>query len=175
MLNGVAGNPDLLLTTTRSGLGYIRRVIFQSGRYERKNETHPQKFCFSDEHTSSGVNAMAVYVDNANILWRNAHWCHMLADSLDELHMFAQQMGVKRRWFHRNASYPHYDITSEMRGYALSEGALRGNRASIIFCAKRLKVELAGVAFREDLLVHCRQKSVLAVQADFFRSANLIA
>lgn len=99
----------------------------------------------------------------------------MLADSLDELHLFAQQLGVPRRWFHRNASYPHYDITRELRDYALSRGALSGSRKSIILCAKRLKVELNGVVRCEERLTLCRGNSVLTGQAELFQSENLIS
>lgn len=85
---------------------------------------------------------MAVYVDNARVNWRGRHWCHMLADSLEELHGFAKLLGVHRRWFHKTASYPHYDITVEMRDFALSQGALLSDKATIISCARLLKDEL---------------------------------
>lgn len=117
---------------------------------------------------------MAVYVDNANILWRNAHWCHLLADSLEELHIFAQQLCLGRRWFHLNASYPHYDITNQMRVRALSQGALVGDRETIISCAKRLKVELLMSVQRDNGLTHHSCARIRIRQADLFHHEELI-
>ena len=66
----------------------------------------------------------------------------MLADSLQELHDFAALIEVDARLFHRNASYPHYDITVQMRETAIAQGAIIADRKKIIECAKKLKVEL---------------------------------
>ena len=66
----------------------------------------------------------------------------MLADSLQELHDFAAFIDVDARLFHRNASYPHYDITVQMRKIAIAQGAIPADRKKIIECAKKLKVEL---------------------------------
>ncbi|NMZ58611.1 DUF4031 domain-containing protein [Pseudomonas nitroreducens] len=84
---------------------------------------------------------MAVYVDNVKIRWANKSWCHLVADSLDELHDFAFSLGLKRKWFQGSASYPHYDITTQTRLVALSLGAKQGSRTQIITCAKKLKNE----------------------------------
>ena len=85
---------------------------------------------------------MAVYVDNVRIRWRGKLWCHLVADSLEELHSFAQQLGLKRYWFQDAASYPHYDVTIETRQRALSVGAVEGSRVTIIACARSMKAEL---------------------------------
>lgn len=85
---------------------------------------------------------MAVYVDFARIEFKGYRWCHMLADTLQELHEFAELINVDKRLFHRNASYPHYDITVEMRVIAIEYGAIPADRKKIIECAKKLKVEL---------------------------------
>ena len=66
----------------------------------------------------------------------------MLADSLQELHDFAAFIDVDARLFHRNASYPHYDITVQMREIAIAQGAIPADRKKIIECAKKLKLEL---------------------------------
>lgn len=86
---------------------------------------------------------MPIYVDNAQVIWQGKKWCHLVADSIDELHEFAKRLGVERRWFHRHASYPHYDVTTEMRANALKLGAVAGTRQEIITCARKLKQELA--------------------------------
>lgn len=85
---------------------------------------------------------MAVYVDNAQVEWRGQLWCHLVADSIDELHDFARKLGMRRAWFQHAASYPHYDITVESRVRALRLGAVTGNRIQIITCARKLKEEL---------------------------------
>jgi len=85
---------------------------------------------------------MAIYVDFVCIEFRGHKWCHMLADTLQELHEFAALIDVDKRLFHRNASYPHYDVTVQMRETAIEYGALPSDRRKIIECAKKLKIEL---------------------------------
>lgn len=85
---------------------------------------------------------MAIYVDFVCIEFRGHKWCHMLADTLQELHEFAVLIDVDKRLFHRNASYPHYDVTVQMRETAIEYGALPADRRKIIECAKKLKIEL---------------------------------
>jgi hypothetical protein len=65
-----------------------------------------------------------------------------VADSIEELHEFAENLGMRRAWFQRTASYPHYDITAESRIRALKLGALAADRVQIISCARKLKAEL---------------------------------
>lgn len=84
---------------------------------------------------------MTVYVDNVRIPHRGERWCHMVADSLAELHAFARQLGIPARGFHHEASYPHYDIPVAYRQRALAAGALPGDRRQIIHCARKLKAE----------------------------------
>lgn len=86
---------------------------------------------------------MTVYVDNEQLSWRGKKWCHLVADSLEELHGFALKLGLKRAWFQDRASYPHYDVTVSVRDRALQLGAVHGDRRTIIGCAKSLKVQLA--------------------------------
>lgn len=85
---------------------------------------------------------MAIYVDFVRIEFKGHQWCHMLADTLQELHEFAALIDVDKRLFHRNASYPHYDVTVQMRETAIEYGAIPADRKKIIECAKRLKIEL---------------------------------
>ena len=85
---------------------------------------------------------MAIYVDFVCIEFRGYQWCHMLADSLQELHEFAAFIEVDQRLFHRTASYPHYDVTLQMREIALENGAIAATRKQIIDSAKKLKIEL---------------------------------
>lgn len=90
---------------------------------------------------SDGKSKMAIYVDNVKIKWQGREWCHLVADSLEELHGFARTLGLKRSWFQAAASYPHYDVTIEVRQKALRLGAHEGCRRKIISCAKAMKAE----------------------------------
>jgi hypothetical protein len=50
-------------------------------------------------------------------------WCHLWADSVDELHAFAAWVGLPRSRFHVSRSGPHYDLTPDEREQALDLGA----------------------------------------------------
>lgn len=88
---------------------------------------------------------MAVYVDKPEWEWRGKLWCHLLADSLDELHSFAKQLGMRRAWFqepgHKNIRYPHYDLTASKHELALRLGAQLADRKTIIERARTLREE----------------------------------
>ena len=95
---------------------------------------------------------MAVYVDDSRLAWRGKSWCHLVADSINELHTFAEQLGLKREWFQDRTMYPHYDVTVQVKERALALGAYAGDKRTIISCAKRLKIEL--IAYKhKDLQV----------------------
>lgn len=88
---------------------------------------------------------MAVYVDREQIPWRGKLWCHLVADTLDELHAFAEALGLKRSWFQERASYPHYDVTMSVRERALKRGAISVGKTEMLDSARKLKAELAAV------------------------------
>jgi hypothetical protein len=85
---------------------------------------------------------MPAYVDNERIPWRGKLWCHLVADSLDELHQFAARLGLKRAWFQDKASYPHYDVTTSVRERALVLGALPARKRQMIASASLMRNEL---------------------------------
>lgn len=82
---------------------------------------------------------MTAYVDDAAILWRSKLRYHMSADSLEELHAFAQAVGIKRCWFHQGSAYPHYDVTTEQRDQALQAGAKAVTSRELVLVAKALR------------------------------------
>ena len=52
-------------------------------------------------------------------------WCHMWTDgNLEELHVFAEHLGLKRSWFQNHKILPHYDIVPTKRTLALKRGAV---------------------------------------------------
>lgn len=53
-------------------------------------------------------------------------WCHMTADTVEELHAMAGRLGLKREWFqnhHKRPELHHYDLTRNKRMLALRLGA----------------------------------------------------
>src|SRR5437763_17045483 len=82
---------------------------------------------------------MTVYVDDAHIraTVRNGParhttaWCHLFADTQDELHAFAARLGLRRSYFQPGPArgdgspspYWHYDLTASKRQQALRLGA----------------------------------------------------
>lgn len=73
---------------------------------------------------------MAVYVDDLRdwgwvLRGHRVESCHLIADTLDELHEMAQNIGMKRSWFQDNGrSCPHYDLTESRRKAAVEAGAI---------------------------------------------------
>jgi len=89
---------------------------------------------------------MSVYVDELLGCRRNKNWpydesCHLLADSVDELHGFAENLRLKRSWF-QNKSLPHYDLTSGMRARAVRAGAVEIDRKMLIEIFRKYRPEL---------------------------------
>ena len=79
---------------------------------------------------------MTVYVDNANITKDGIKWCHLMADSLEELHEFAQKIGLKREWCHNG---DHYDVTSSLRKIAVKNGAREIDVVEMVEVRRRLR------------------------------------
>jgi hypothetical protein len=66
---------------------------------------------------------MAVYVDDMYLYaigrFRGMRMSHLIADTADELHVFALRIGMKREWYQGD----HYDIPLPRRHDALAAGA----------------------------------------------------
>jgi hypothetical protein len=90
----------------------------------------------------TGKPAMAVYVDSEEIRWKGRVWCHLVADSLDELHSFAARLGLQRKWFQSKSFYPHYDVTLSVKAQAMRLGAIHADRRKIIGCCKQMRAQL---------------------------------
>lgn len=74
---------------------------------------------------------MAVYVDRSENPFGRMVFCHMLADTLDELHAMANAIGMKRSWF-QPKSTPHYDVSKSRRKLAVSLGAIEIDRKQTV-------------------------------------------
>ena len=76
---------------------------------------------------------MPVYVDKP--LWKLGRMimCHMVADTLGELHSMADRLGLKRAWFQDGKnSIPHYDISKAKRTLAMKFGAVEIGRKGLV-------------------------------------------
>jgi len=59
--------------------------------------------------------------------WPYGAACHLFADSVEELHVVAQSIGVKRAGFHDQEGdhpSPHYHLVASKRIQALERGAV---------------------------------------------------
>jgi hypothetical protein len=64
---------------------------------------------------------VAILVDEATWPFRDDRWAHLVSDqSFDELHRFAQQLGLRRLSFQGD----HYDVPSALRVDAIRHGAV---------------------------------------------------
>ena len=63
---------------------------------------------------------------------------HLVSDtSLEELHEFAENLGLRREWF-QVKSIPHYDLTGEVYELALERGATLVSSREIVLRAVRV-------------------------------------
>lgn len=101
---------------------------------------------------------MTVYVDAARIpatVGRiRTRWSHLTADTHDELHEFAERIGLRRSWFQGRCKtrcapvgqpcpHWHYDVTESVRARALTLGAeeIDLHRLGEIIRSRRIEVE----------------------------------
>lgn len=80
---------------------------------------------------------MTIYVDPLmshgwNLRGHAVQNCHLFTDgTLDELHNFAAQIGMKRSWFQPHST-PHYDLTPSRRKVAVALGAVEVDRRQAV-------------------------------------------
>jgi hypothetical protein len=71
---------------------------------------------------------MACYVDAARDYpeagLRFRRFCHLLADSPEELHAMADRLGMPRRFFQQHPWRWHYDLPEHLRAQAVEYGAV---------------------------------------------------
>ncbi len=93
---------------------------------------------------------MTVYVDDAVWPWRGERWAHLMADTLEELHAFAQRLGKPRIAFQDKPSGCHYDVNVQMRERALQLGAVaisrHRDRAQVRAIIQRARDQYSGRA-----------------------------
>ena len=98
---------------------------------------------------------MAVYVDNAYIsakvrsgrLTHDSRWCHMTADTTEELVAFAVSIGLQAKYLQYPGTWKeHFDVTEAKRRIAVVKGAVevdyRERVAEMVALRKRKREEL---------------------------------
>jgi len=84
---------------------------------------------------------MPVYVDKKVYPLGRMLMCHMLADTLDELHLMADKIGIQRKWFQKK-SIPHYDICQSKRSLALKYGAIEIDNKRLVELIKHYRNQI---------------------------------
>lgn len=95
---------------------------------------------------------MTVYVDHP-LDWgkgsvkqasRVRYWCHMMADTIEELHEMAARLKMPKAWYQGPPSHahPHYDLSLSRRKQAVAAGAVdisEWDRQHTLALLKRLR------------------------------------
>ncbi len=64
-----------------------------------------------------------IYVGKNEYKYGRMIMSHMIADSLDELHEMADQLGINRKHFQDKPKRPHYDVCKSNKKKAIKLGA----------------------------------------------------
>ena len=84
-----------------------------------------------------------VYVDALlPAAWCFKKACHLYADDVEQLHAFAQSIGLKRKWF-QNKTLPHYDLTENKRQLAMDKGAFSITKKQVVEWIRRSRHPLS--------------------------------
>lgn len=87
---------------------------------------------------------MTIYVDET-FDWGHikGKWCHMACavdDGPQELHDFAERIGLKRAWFQDHLLHPHYDLRPSKRMMAIRAGAVPVSRPEFVKHCSKFKI-----------------------------------
>ena len=87
---------------------------------------------------------MIVYVDPPfrtipTRRWRWGKASHLWADTPEELHAFAAQIGLSRHWFQAHKYLPHYDLTMARRQVAVRRGAVEQSLRDLVLFMRKQK------------------------------------
>jgi hypothetical protein len=91
---------------------------------------------------------MACYVDTVRSYpdagLRFTEYCHLLADTREELHELAQRIGMPRQAFQDHPWRWHYDLPAPLRPLAVAQGARQVTMHDVGALLRRRRREVAG-------------------------------
>lgn len=93
---------------------------------------------------------MACYVDavrhypDAGL--RYTRFCHLLADTRDELHDMADALGIPRRFFQDHPWRWHHDLPEHLRGRAVELGAVEVTMQEVGTLLRRRRASASAVS-----------------------------
>lgn len=91
---------------------------------------------------------MACYVDAVRSYpdagLRHTDFCHLLADTRDELHAMAEALGIPRRFFQDHPVRWHHDLPAPLRPRALALGAIEVTRGEVVALLRARRAAVAG-------------------------------
>jgi hypothetical protein len=73
---------------------------------------------------------------------RHTRFCHLLADTREELHAMADELGIPRRYFQDHPWRWHHDLPEPLRPRAVELGAREVSLAEVGAILRRRKAEL---------------------------------
>lgn len=79
-----------------------------------------------------------VYVGKNIYQYDRMKMSHMVAESIEELHEMAANIGVAKRHFQNKPGKPHYDICQKMKKKAIELGASEVSDKEIILLFRRI-------------------------------------
>ena len=89
---------------------------------------------------------MTILVDEPRWWFRGRKWCHLVSDtSIDELHAFADAVGMPRRAFQGD----HYDVPEEHRPTVVAAGAVEVESRELVRRLRAAGLRLSPAARRE--------------------------
>jgi hypothetical protein len=78
---------------------------------------------------------LAVYIDPLTAYGhKRKRYSHMVADSEEELHAFAERMKLGRHWFHNS---DHYDVSEDFYERAIAMGAILVTTRALVALKKK--------------------------------------
>ena len=113
---------------------------------------------------------MSVYVDKASNPLGRMKMCHMMADTLDELHAMADKIGMKRKWFQNNSDHPHYDLSLSKRALAIQNGAMEIDSRQLVDLVRKWR---DWRTFAKLMIPYCKRCGNLVKQEEFGFSCSI--
>jgi hypothetical protein len=75
---------------------------------------------------------------------RHTEFCHLLADTREELHDMAERLGIPRRFFQDHPWRWHHDLPAHLRARAVEFGAQELSMHGVGDLLRRRRASLAG-------------------------------